>query len=115
MSNEPPEEVAVRIGIALTDEAASDYGSGYADKEYPEIVWSIYGLPDTNEIVVVAEVGSLKLGMAQVSGLLWPAMVDRTYGLDVDDRRLAHWLSNELWDAHSKRLVAEALRLRSAS
>ncbi|WP_295683821.1 hypothetical protein [Nevskia ramosa] len=115
MSEESPEEVAVRVSIALSGEAASDYGSGFIDKEYPEIVWSMYGLPDTNEIAVIAEVGSLQLGMAHVSALLWPAMIDRVFGIDVDDQRLALRLSKELWDAHSERFVAEALRVRRAS
>ncbi len=36
MSNESPEEVAVRIGIALTDETASDYGSGKPTRNIPK-------------------------------------------------------------------------------
>lgn len=112
MSNESSEEVAVRVRIARIDEAVCDYGSGFADKEYPEIVWSMYGLPDTNEIAVIAEVGSLKLGMTHVSAVLCPAMIDRIFGIDIDDQRLALWLSKELWEAHSERLVTEALRVR---
>lgn len=105
----------MRVGSALIGEAAINYGSGFTDKEYPEIVWSMWGLPATNEIAVIAEVGSLKLGMARVSGLLEPAMIDRIFGIDVNDQRLALWLSKELWDAHSERLIAEALRVRRAS
>lgn len=73
------------------------------------------GLPGTNEIVVMAAVGTLKLGMAHPSILAWPAMIDRIFGIDVDDQRLALWLSEQLWNAHSDRLIAEALRLRQAS
>lgn len=112
MSYESPEEVAVRVNDAMIGAAVSDYGSGLADKDYPEIVWSIYGLPVTNEIAVIAEVGSLKLGMAYVSALLWPAMIDRVFGIDIDDKHLALRLSKELWDAHSERLVEAALRIR---
>lgn len=112
MSSESPERTAERINTALISKVTIDYGSGFADKEYPEIVWSTYGLPETNEISVVAEVGNLELGIAHVSGLAWPAMVDRQFGIDVSDQQLAFRLSDELWDAHSERLITEALRIR---
>lgn len=115
MSDESPEQVAVRVSAALIGEAAIDYGSGFTDNDYPEIVWSMCGLPETNEIAVIAEVGNLKLGMAHVSSLVWPAMADRIFGIDVDDQRLALWLSNELWEAQSDRLIAEALGVRRLS
>ncbi|WP_292999922.1 hypothetical protein [Nevskia sp.] len=115
MSNESPEEIAVRVRTALIDEAASDYGSDFKDKEYPEIVWSMYGLLRTNEIAVIAEVGSLKLGMARVSSVVWPAMIDRIFGVDIEDRNLALWLSKELWDVRSNQLVTEAMRVRHLS
>lgn len=114
MSIESPEEAAVRVSAALIGGTAINYGSGFTDKEYPEIVWSIRGLPDTNEIAVIIEVGSLKPGMAHASGLLWPAMIDRIFGIDVDDQRLALWPSKEMWDVHSDLLVAAALRVRHA-
>lgn len=115
MSDESPALIAARVSAALLSEAAIDYGSGFTDKEYPEIVWSMYGLPGTNEIAVIAEVGSLKLGMAHVSSLVWPAMADRIFGIDIDDQRLALWLSKELWEAQSDRLAAEAIRVRQSS
>jgi hypothetical protein len=112
MSDESPEQVATRAADALGSGKAIDYGSGFADKEYPEIIWSMYGLPGTNEIVVVAAVGEIKLGHAHPSALAWPAMVDRIFGIDVDDQRLAFWLSEQLWNARSERMIAEALRVR---
>lgn len=115
MSNESPEQVAARASAALVGDAAIDYGSGFTDKEYPEIVWSMCGLPASNEIVVTATVGALHLGMAHPSGLAWPAMIDRIFGIDVDDQRLAFWLSEQLWNALSVRLIAEALRVRQAA
>lgn len=114
MSIETPEEVVTRVQAALAGQSVIDYGSGYTDKEYPEIVWSMWGLPDTNEMAVIAAVGTLELGMAHRSILEWPAMVDRIFGIDVDDQRLAFWLSEQLWNAHSDRLIAEALRIRGA-
>jgi len=115
MSDESPEQIAARVSAALLSEAAIDYGSGLTDKEYPEIVWSMYGLPSTNEVAVIAKVGSLELGLAHVSSLVWPAMADRIFGIDIDDQRLALWLSKELWDAQSDRLAAEAVRVRQSS
>ena len=112
MSDESPEKVAARAHTARADKSAIDYGSGFTDKEYPEIVWCMCGLPATNEIVVTAAVGILELGMAHRSSLLWPAMIDRIFGIDADDQRLAFRLSEQLWNAHSERLVAEALRVR---
>lgn len=113
MIDETPGQVAIRACRALETRSAIDYGSGFTDKEYPEIRWSMCGLPGTNEIVVVASVGDLQLGIAHRSHLEWPAMVDRIFGIDVDDRQLAFWLSEQLWNAHSERLVAEALRVRA--
>jgi hypothetical protein len=92
MSDESPEQVAARANAAFLGETAIDYGSGFTDKEYPEIVWSMCGLPGTNEIAVIAEVGNLRLGKACFSGLVWPAMIDRIFGIDVDDQRA--WRSN---------------------
>jgi len=114
MSDESPEQVAARAAAALERQSSIDYGSGFSDKEYPEIVWAMCGLPESNEILVMAAVGTLKLGMAHPSSLAWPAMIDRIFGIDVDDQRLAFWLSEQLWNAHSVRLIAEALRVRQA-
>jgi hypothetical protein len=115
MTDESPEQVAKRAQVALETQAAIDYGSGFTDKEYPEIAWSMCGLPETNEIVIIAAVGAIQLGMAHLSGLAWPAMIDRIFGIDIDDQRLALWLSEQLWNAHSNQLIAEALRLRPSS
>lgn len=52
MNDETQEQVAVRVITALIGNAAIDYGSGFTDKEYPEIVWAMCGPPDTNEIAV---------------------------------------------------------------
>jgi hypothetical protein len=113
MIDENPELVAIRARQALETQCAIDYGSGFTDKEYPEIRWSMCGLPDTNEIAVIASVGHLQLGIAHRSRLEWPAMIDRIFGIDVDDQQLAFWLSEQLWNAHSGPLVAEALRVRA--
>lgn len=45
---------------------------------------------------MIATVGDLRFGMAHRSVLEWPAMIDRIFGIDVDDQRLALWLSEQL-------------------
>ena len=114
MSAETAEQVALRASAALESRSAIDYGSSFADKQYPEIVWSMCGLPSTNEIAVIATVGDLRFGMAHRSVLEWPAMIDRIFGIDVDDQRLALWLSEQLWASHSEQLIAAALQIRHA-
>lgn len=113
MIDETPEQVARRAHQALEAQSAIDYGSGFIDKEYPEIRWSMCGLVDTNEIVIIAIVGAVQLGIAHRSQLEWPAMIDRVFGIDIADQQLAFWLSERLWSVHSKRLASEALRLRA--
>ncbi|WP_421793237.1 hypothetical protein [Hydrocarboniphaga effusa] len=113
MSAETPGEVAERVAKARNTMSAIDYGSGFSDKEYPEIIWSMCGLTKTSEIVVMAEVGDLKIGKAHRSGLSYPHMVDRIFGIDIDDQRLALWLSSQLWDSNANQLITEALRVRA--
>jgi hypothetical protein len=112
MKDESPEDVANRIAAALVDDKAIDYGSGFKDREFPEITWAMYGIPETNEIVVTATVGTLCLGIADQSNLLYPAMIDRIFGIDISDAVLVEQLTERLWTVQSSRLVAEAIRIR---
>ena len=107
------DEVLEALCLARDAEKAIDYGK-LSDKEYAEITWQRWGLPELNQIVVTAEVGELCLATAAITRLAWPAMIDRTFGIDLDDADLAMRLSERLWSAESERLVAEALRVRMA-
>lgn len=109
---ESPEEVARRVVDAIAQGNVIDYLAGTTDKEYPEVMWAIFGLPLTREIAVVARVGDLHLAKAAPSTLLLPAMEERVFGIDVSDQILANELSDALWAEHSERLVAAALRRR---
>ncbi len=109
---ESPEEVASRVIEALVHGQAIDYVNGTTDKEYPEVMWAVFGLPLTREIVVIARVGDLRLGKAAASTLLVPPMEERVYGIDVSDQILANELSDTLWAEQSERLIAAALRRR---
>ena len=109
-----PEAVASRIAQAIAQGRGIEYGSEMPDKEYPGISWSIFGLPETNEIAVTVRAGNLRLGMIAPSTLIHPAMVDRIFGIDVSDQQLAHSLSDQLWAAHSALLIAQAHGSRSS-
>lgn len=112
MSNESPEDVVKRLSIAMRNNQVIDYGVGMADREFPAITWARYGLIETNEIVVTATVATLCLGIAGQSPLIYPVMIDRVFGPDVDDEALASELSEQLWNAQSRRLIAEASRVQ---
>lgn len=112
---ESAEAVALRVAAELQAQTAIDYSDDLTDKEYPEITWFQYGLSATNEIAVVARVGREQLGQAEPSTLLIPSMADRIWGMDVDDQRLALWISEQIWKQHSGRLISEALRVRKSS
>jgi hypothetical protein len=112
MIDECAEEVVKRLSDARNRNKAIDYGIGRRDLDVPEIIWTTYGLPESNEIVVTATVGALCLGIAAQSSLTRPAMVDRRFGSDADDLLLAGQLSVHLWCTQADRLIGEAERLR---
>lgn len=75
------------------------------DREHPGIQWTVYGLPGTNEIVVCAEVSGKEFYQAAPSRLTYPAMIDRRFGIDVEDNQLAEELSSALWEEHGEELA----------
>ena len=107
---EPPEAVSLRVAGEIADGAAIEYASEMPDNEHSDVIWSIYGLPKTGEIAVLARAGELRLGKAGRSHLLHPAMADRVFGIDIADVALAHQLSHQLWAEQSNRLIAEAAK-----
>lgn len=109
---ESTEQTAIRVLDALAAGTAIPYATAMLDKQYPEIQWAILGLPDRNEIAVVAQIGDLRLGKARASTLLFPAMHDRIFGIDMSDQVLAARLADELWAAYSERLITAVLRRR---
>lgn len=115
MNNELPEAVVKRLAAAMRREEVIDYGVGMPDKEVPEVTWARYGLIESNEVVVTATVGALCLGIADESWLIYPAMIDRIFGMDVHDVELAAQLAEKLWSTHSDMLLAEAARIRRSA
>lgn len=73
------------------------FDDGMPDNEVKEVMWRRYGLIETNEIVVTATFRDRVFAIARESSLSWPGMIDRLFGIDVDDARLAGELADELW------------------
>lgn len=76
------------------------------DKEFPQIIWAVFGAPETNEVIVRASVKGRHFYHAAPSPLLVLLMVDRRFGIDVADNALAEHLSNELWTRDGAAMVA---------
>ncbi|GAB3686490.1 hypothetical protein [Salinisphaera aquimarina] len=74
------------------------------DKDYPSVVWAVYGLIETNEIVVKASSGSQVVLQAAPSNLVMPHMGDRMFGIDTADSELASELSLRIWEKHGDQL-----------
>lgn len=84
------------------------YGVDIPDNQYSKVLWSQYGLMDTNEIAVLVRCGSKVFGARAPSGLIVPPMADRIWGVDVSDQALAFELGDKLWEAYSQELIQEA-------
>lgn len=76
------------------------------DKEHNQIVWTVFGAIETNEVIVRASVNGQHFYHSAPSPLLVPLMVDRRFGIDVADKALAERLSNELWARKGAAMVA---------
>lgn len=81
------------------------FDQGLPDRANKEVLWSLYGLIETNEIVVIARYRDLEFGLAGPSPLIHPGMIDRIFGMDVDDRSFAGSLADALWP-----MIEEATR-----
>jgi hypothetical protein len=108
MESMPSEEVLARVDAALLAKQAIEFSEPMPDDEHPEILWTIFGLIETNEIAVVTRCGSARVGVCSPSPLFHPGMADRIFGIDVSDMALARELSDTLWLHHGQTLVAAA-------
>ena len=73
------------------------YMEDIGDKEDPLVCWSVYGNPETNEIVVKLTGENYMLIGAKPSEVLFPAMADRIFGIDMVDQLLAEAMSLEMY------------------
>lgn len=82
-----------------------------ADKEFPEVIWDQYGYIPENQIVVVATCGKLAFYAKAQTWLLFPPLVDRVFGTDIDDVTLGLQLGDALWAEYGGLLRRESSRL----
>lgn len=101
-------------GTAFTGHPTVDCES-FTDDEYREITWSICAPPDTNEIAVSVAARNVKITVAQELPHALSAMVDRVISSREGAQNLAHSLIENIWNAHSERLIEEALTVRKAA
>lgn len=98
------------INAAIEQKRAIPYGVDMPDKEMPQVLWSQYGLIDTNEIAVIVRCGTEVHALKAPSELIHPSMADRIFGIDSIDAELSGRLADELWSKFSGPLKAAAAR-----
>lgn len=94
-----------RLHAIVTSEEVLEFFTA-TDKEHDQIVWTVFGAIETNELIVRASVNGRHFYRAAQSPLLVPRMIDRRFGIDVVDNALAEQLSNELWVRQGAAMVA---------
>lgn len=70
-----------------------------------KLKWSIFGDIKTDEIIVSAEAPNKTISYKIKSNLIYPRMIDRIFGIDQSDVKLAFWLSDLLYLKHKKELT----------
>ena len=73
------------------------YMEDVKDKEDPQVCWSVYGNPQTNEILVRLAGEKATLIGAKPTEVLFPAMADRVFGIDMADEQLAEAMSLDMY------------------
>jgi hypothetical protein len=96
-----------RLAELLRSEKTFPYHENIPDKEFSFVKLSIYGAPDTNELFVKLTNGRDTFVEVIQSGLLWPAMADRIFGMDVEDSRDAFNLADRMWEEHKNVLAVD--------
>jgi hypothetical protein len=103
--NQSESPAADRLAELLRAEKAFPYHVDLPDKEFSYVKLSIYGAPETNELFVKLTNGRVTFVEAVKSGLLYPAMADRIFGMDVLDSQVAFNLADAMWKKHKSTLV----------
>ena len=75
------------------------------DREYPYVIWSIWGAIPTNELFVRVSNGKVSFVDSAKAGLIYPSMRDRIFGMDLADEQAADELANRMWETHKSDLV----------
>jgi hypothetical protein len=114
MTEEIGQQVVAQITKLLKEGKVIVFEKDIPDNQYPEILWSTYGLTQTNEIAVLVTCGSKTFAAKAKSRLIMPAMADRVLGIDTLDATHAFELGDKLWERFSDGLVQEVALLRKS-
>ena len=101
-------EKRLRIHIAAGE--VIEFEAALADKEYPFVVCSIWGVVTTNELFVRLTNGRISFVASVFSPLDLPLMANRIGGMDAIDAEAAGALADQMWKDHSAELIAKAGR-----
>lgn len=72
------------------------YEVGCTDKYISGMLWYVCGLYEVNEIMVICRYKDKLYSKKDTSGLLYPPMIDRVFGMDINDYRVSYRLCDEL-------------------
>ncbi|MBE2213504.1 MAG: hypothetical protein IAE82_06500 [Opitutaceae bacterium] len=98
-------ETAARLEALLKAGRVIPYMENIPDREFTYVTCSVFGAPDTDELFVRLSNGRVTFVEAIESGLVYPAMADRIFGMDVQDQHDAFNLADRMWEAHRDALV----------
>jgi hypothetical protein len=101
------EPTATRLSRLLQAKACIVYHEDLPDREFPAVLCSIYGAPKTNELFVKLTNGAITFVEAVESGVLFPPMADRIFGMDVLDHEIAFGLAERMWENHNVALTTK--------
>ncbi|MBK9989881.1 MAG: hypothetical protein IPP19_03845 [Verrucomicrobia bacterium] len=107
-SNDQPDVGApaeVRLARLIQAKGCIIYHEDIPDREYPQVRCSIYGAPKTNELFVRLTNGLITVVETAESGVLFPPMADRIFGMDVLDHQIAFGLAERMWETHKTVLL----------
>jgi hypothetical protein len=99
------EPAAARLMRLIQAKGCIIYHEDMPDREYPQILCSIYGAPKTNELFVKLTNGSVTFVETAESGVIFPPMADRIFGMDVLDHQIAFGLAERMWETHEAVLL----------
>ena len=88
----------------LLANALMPYMENTPDKDAEGLLWSIYGHPPTNELIVALSTSAEWIIAAVPSPVLYPAMADRVFGIDRDDMQAAEYLSHVVFQKYQTRV-----------
>jgi len=101
----PHKNEGERLALLLKTEACIPFIVDSPDHEHQYIRLSVYGVPDTNELLIRLSNGEVSFVEAIPSPLVFPAMGDRIFGMDVMDHEAAINHALAMWEKHKAALI----------